>query len=232
MAEPQQSSARADVASAVSHASMSVSDRETSVAAAGGLARAGVGVRLAATMIDAAFLLPMFQLVRWGVQEYLGKSGVWASVFAGNVLVLAYTSLEVLRTATPGKALLRLSIRADDATPAPRGRRVARWALKYGGRLCGLADALTGIILVRRAAEWLGLAIFRAEPIHFVTLRYLGELLVLFSVIGFFFALAPSRLALYDRLTRTAVYRRRPGVGKRGFEPLMVLPVEASEAKN
>jgi hypothetical protein len=196
-----------------------------SPATAPSLTRAGFGVRLAAALVDAALLLPAYQLARWAAQEWLHKSGVWASVVLGNLLVLTYTSVEFWKTATPGKALLRLSILADDASPAPRPRRFARWTLKFGGRVCGVVDMVTSVILVRRAAEWLGLAVFRSEPIHFVTLRYVGELLILFSIVGFFFALGPSRLALYDRLTRTAVYRRPPGVGKRGFEPLMVLPV-------
>jgi hypothetical protein len=189
------------------------------------LTRAGVGVRLAAALVDAALLLPAYQLLRWAALEYWDKSGAWASYTAGNALVLAYTSWEFLLSGTPGKALLRLSIRSADGAPAPRGRRLGRWALKWGGRLCGLIDAATGVVLVRRGAEWLGLAIFRSEPLNFVTLRFLGELLVLASVAGFFFALGPTRLALYDRLTGTAVYRRPAGVGKRGFEPLMVLPV-------
>jgi hypothetical protein len=193
------------------------------------LARAGCGVRVAAALIDAALLLPMYHAARWAAQAWLHKSGVWSSIMLGSVLVLAYTSLEFWKTATPGKALLRLSIRDIGAAPAPRARRLARWTLKYGGRLCGVIDAATSVIVVRRAAEWLGLAVFRSEPIHFVTLRYIGELLILFSIVGFFFALGPARLALYDRLTRTAVYRRPPGVGRHGFEPLMVLPVGSQE---
>ncbi len=145
-------------------------------------------------------------------------------MFVGNALVLAYASTEFLGAATPGKAILRLGVRAADGAPAPRSRRLARWALKHGGRLCGLADAVTSIVLVRQAAEWLGLAIFRREPLDFVTLRYLGELLALAAVVGFCLALGPARLALYDRLTGTAVYRRPAGLAKRGFEPMMVLP--------
>src|SRR4051794_8561131 len=36
-----------------------------------GLVRAGVGVRVAAALVDAAFLLPAYQVARWAAQEWL-----------------------------------------------------------------------------------------------------------------------------------------------------------------
>ena len=70
--------------------------------------------------------------------------------------------------------------------------------------------------------------VFRKQPLEFLTLRTLGELLWLFVFVGFFFTLGKSRQSLYDRLSRTIVTRRQAAIAKGGFEPLppqAVLPL-------
>src|SRR5688572_18613125 len=108
--------------------------------------RAGFGVRLVASLVDAALLAALFVLVlaalavvaavmpaaaddeqarRWS-QVYLVV--VTSSLF---VLSVAYTGLDVVRGATVGKRLFKLRVAPADATAAAAPRLLARWALRY-----------------------------------------------------------------------------------------------------
>ncbi len=199
--------------------------------------RATFGIRLAAALIDGCILLVLyFALVKAAglVMEsgILGKEWrradpVFMAITLGNALVLAYSFLEVLYGVTLGKRVLGLRIRADDGASPGVARLLARYAIKHGARLCGLIDALSSIRNVRLLYAWGPMPIFRRQPLEFLTLRTIGELLGLFVVVGFFFTLGKSEQALYDRICRTGVYRPRAvGPARRGFEPLPVLPAE------
>lgn len=199
--------------------------------------RAGFGVRVAAALIDAALLLPVYfalvQGAEWivaahlfGLRHVARLDPVFMSITIGNALVLAYSLFEIAYAATPGKMLLRLKIKSLDGAAATRGQLLARYALKHGARICGLVNVLLSIRRLRPLYAWAPLPVFRTQPLQFVTLRTIGELLWLFAVVGFFFTLGKTRQALYDRFTGTAVFRTKVFLpAKRGFEPLAVLAI-------
>jgi uncharacterized RDD family membrane protein YckC len=145
---------------------------------------------------------------------------VFLSIFIGNALVLTYSLLEVKYGTTPGKMILRLRIENESAAPTTAAQLLGRYAMKHSARLCGLADALTSLRHLKIFYAWAPLAVFRKQPMEFVTLRTVGELLGLFVFVSFFFTLGKSRQSLYDRLSRTIVIRRPVAMSKRGFEPL------------
>ncbi len=195
--------------------------------------RAGFGIRVAAVLIDAAIFLPVlfFGIVgaRWALESGAivrtphREDDVWMSVWVGNTVMLAYSAMEIFWGGTFGKLILRLRITNADGSPAPRRVLAGRWALKHSPRLCGLLDAITGVIVLRRLAAKAGLAIFLSKPLNFITLRTVAELLVLALGAGFFLTLGVSRQALHDRLTSTAVSRKSIPLAKRGFEPVIAV---------
>jgi len=206
-----------------------------------GLERAGFGVRLAAALIDGAIILPIYltltrafqyavaaHALRWSPRR---ADPVFLSVFLGNALVLAYCLMEVKYAATPGKMMLRLRIENQNAAPATTAQLLARYAMKHGARMCGLVDALMSLRHLKIFYAWAPLVVFRRQPMEFITLRTVGELLWVFVFVGFFFTLGKSRQAIYDRLSQTVVTRKPNAIAKRGFEPLQpqpVLPVGAA----
>ena len=117
-----------------------------------GLECAGFGVRLAAALVDAAMILPLYlALTRvfhiavashvLGLRSPRRADPVFLSIFLGNALVLAYSLLEVRYGATPGKMMLRLRIQNQDGVPATTAPLLGRYAMKHGARLCGLVNA-------------------------------------------------------------------------------------------
>lgn len=203
------------------------------------LERGGFSVRLAAALIDGAILLPIYLMLTRVFHvavaaHVLGSprrtDPVFLSIFLGNALVLAYSLAEVRYGATPGKMMLRLRIENQDAAPTTTAQLLARYAMKHGARLCGLADALMSLRHLKIFYAWAPLVVFRREPMEFVTLRTVGELLWLFVFVGFFFTLGKSRQSLYDRMSRTIVTRRPAALVKRGFEPLPAQAISAIAA--
>jgi uncharacterized RDD family membrane protein YckC len=193
------------------------------------LERAGFGVRLAAALIDGAFILPIYLfltrtfhlIVAAHVLGTLRRADpVFLSIFIGNALVLTYSLLEVKYGATPGKMILRLRIENEQAARTTAAQLLGRYSMKHSARLCGLADALTSLRHLKIFCAWAPLVVFRKQPMEFATLRTLGELQGIFVFVGFFFTLSKSRQSLYDRLSRTVVTRRPVAMSKRGFEPL------------
>jgi uncharacterized RDD family membrane protein YckC len=205
--------------------------------------KATPALRIAATFLDLALFIPIYFAAVFAITKLLGKPGdrMWdlnpvrLSATAGNLLWLAYSSLEWLAGRTPGKMLLRMTILSEDGSPAPRGRLFLRWAAKHSPRIFGLLDAVTVTWALRMLIAKAGLAIFYHEPMNFKLARDVGELLMLIILGGFLLTLRPARTALHDVLSGTAVYHRRPALAKRGFEPvteqrpLMVQPLESRE---
>jgi uncharacterized RDD family membrane protein YckC len=194
--------------------------------------KATPALRIAATLLDLALFVPIYFAAVFALTKLLGKPGdrMWdlnpvrLSATAGNLLWLAYSSLEWLAARTPGKLLLRLKITAEDGSPAPRGQLVLRWAAKQSPRMLGLLDAITVTWALRMLIAKGGLAFFYHEPMNFKLARDLGELLMLILLAGFLLTLRPRRQALHDLLTNTAVYHRRPALPTRGFEPVTPEP--------
>ena len=206
--------------------------------------KASPRARVAATLLDLALFLPLYFAAVYAFTRLWGPPGartwdlnpVRFSATIGNLLWLAYSSLEWVVGRTPGKMLLRMKVTAADGSPAPRGQLVLRWAAKYSVRIFGLLDAIILTTYARHVIARGGLAVFYHEPMNLKLARILGELCAIVILAGFLLTLRPDRRALHDLLTGTAVYRRRPPLAKRGFEPVtqdarpqMVQPLESRE---
>jgi uncharacterized RDD family membrane protein YckC len=206
--------------------------------------KAGLGLRVAATLLDLALFLPLYFAAVFALTKLWGDPGdrMWdlnpvrLSATVGNVMWLAYSSLEWLAGRTPGKMLLRMKITADDGSPAARAQLFLRWAAKQSPRIFGVLDAITVTWAVRMLIAKSGLAVFYHEPMNFKLARDVGELLAYIILFGFLLTLRANRRSLHDLLTGTAVYQSRPALAKRGFEPvteeqrpLMVQPLESRD---
>jgi hypothetical protein len=92
---------------------------------------------------------------------------------------------EALYSASPGKLALRMRVRGEKGASAPAGRRWLRWGIKTAG--------LWGMTLALITGRW-----------ELAAASVIAGALVL---AGSLTALGPSRQALHDRLSETAVYR-------------------------
>lgn len=120
-----------------------------------------------------------------------GVVGAAAGVMIGVIVAsVAYWVFEGSSGLTPGKLALGIRVGAETGAAADRRALFTRSALKYGGLLLSALGWLTRVPMARS----------------------LGHLAVLALVGGFFLALGADRQALHDRLARTAVFRRRPGL--------------------
>jgi uncharacterized RDD family membrane protein YckC len=201
--------------------------------------RAGMFPRIAATLLDLALFLPLYFAAVFLVTRIYGRPGdrMWdvnpvrISATVGNGLWLIYSSLEWIKGATPGKLLLGMRIDSAAGEPATRGRLFLRWALKQSPRICGLLDAATVSANLRLLLAKTALAFFYHEPMNVKYARDLGELLAFALLAGFLLILLPGGLALHDRLTNTAVYRKPLPTAKRGFDPVTTpIPAQPLES--
>ncbi len=187
--------------------------------------RAGVAIRVAATLLDLAIFTPLLFFAAANVGRWMDASPVWISVMIGNGMALLYSLSEVAFAATPGKLLLGLRIVAADGQPAVSSALLLRFLAKHAWRVCALVAAVSDVLSVRLIAAQFGFAVFRDSPLDFVTLRAVGELALLGVVAGFFLTLRPRRQTLHDLLSDTCVSRRTFSLAKRGFEPVLPRPV-------
>jgi uncharacterized RDD family membrane protein YckC len=162
------------------------------------MTRANFGQRVAALLIDAAgvaitaiiFGKPLFNLA-----DSLGLvtfASIDTSAEAIMIIILSLWSaawvymLSDVAAATPGKALMRLTIRREDGHRAGLGRRLGRYLLKCSALLVVLPFGIVENIVASGLFLLLGLA----------------------AIPGYLMILGSGRQTLYDRLSRTAVYRR------------------------
>ena len=94
-------------------------------------------------------------------------------------------SLEVVKTATPGKMLLKLKIRAADGSEADQNTLITRFAVKNAGALLNILAAITTVGM----------------------LASLGSLAGLVVGLGCFLVLGTAKQALHDVVAKTAVYK-------------------------
>ena len=94
---------------------------------------------------------------------------------------------EAFYGASPGKFALGMRVRGEEGEPAPAGRRWLRWGIKTA--------CFWGMTLALITGKW--------EP---AAASIIAGALVL---AGFFSTLGPSRQALHDHLSGTAVYPSR-----------------------
>lgn len=191
--------------------------------------------RAAVVDVVAMFLISLFVGIV-GLAFLHGVSGErWVSMVSILLLsaLLLYTALDVFMAATPGKAMLDLTVTRRDGFPAPARRLVSRWAVRNGAFLL---LTLTGCLeLTRDAVERakgrpfaavvgyaLDDAVREAIVLSYPTAGWYA-LLVWFpgSLLA---AVPPRRQALHDLLTGTAVYRTRDVVRAetgRAFQPIL-----------
>ena len=201
---------------------------------------AGPGRRLKAGALDAAAVLALLcagmVVVSW-LDRRLSQFWV-VSIFAAWSVLLppGYLFTEVLRGRTPGKKLTGLKV--GDAAGGPASRRAlwARWLLKSSPVLVGTAGMLAQIAADRFPAYGLLQVVTKAIQEVSGRLRSDAALGVMFTPIvyaagvplaaalaaGWLMVLGPSRRALHDRLTGTAVYVvPTPETEGHAFEPLI-----------
>ena len=158
--------------------------------------RVGFGSRFGAALIDVVILFAVLAIVGMvlgvGTMSALGSMGGGAAAGGGMLMLalmglipLAYTSLEILKAATPGKMVLKLAIRNEDGSPAAQDTLAKRWAIKNSASLVGFVATVTGITMLHTLGSIIGLVIF----------------------IGCFLVLQETKQALHDKLGKTAVYR-------------------------
>lgn len=151
--------------------------------------------RIAAYLIDALAIVVLHQLFYWAVGDAtLGDIDLRALSFFGlNWFLIGalYWSWEGLTGKALGKHLLKLEITDRSAEAASTGQLFLRSFLKNIFVFIMLGVYAVGL-LGGAALVWV--------------LFLLGLLFWVIFAAGYFFMLADSKLALHDRITKTAVY--------------------------
>lgn len=168
--------------------------------------RAGFFIRLAAQLIDTAFLMIPIIGVSFFVEELMGVAASpieearqeRVATLIVVPFVLAYTAFEVVAAASPGKLILRLRIANRDGTPAPRSRLVLRWTTKWMPTIFAFFEAATAI----------------------PAFRFLYGVSSWVIIIGSVVVLRQSRLAWHDEWAGTSVVRLKRAEAA-AFEPIM-----------
>jgi uncharacterized RDD family membrane protein YckC len=160
--------------------------------------RAGFFFRAAALMIDIAVILILFPVLARASGDLLARLGVPLSSIDTNagavgviiydfwVLAVFYLMIEVLTSVTPGKLLLGLRVADEDGQGHSLGRRIARYLGKIGFLLLVPPFGLT------------------ESP--YLVYPFLAVSAV--SFLGCFLIFTPRKQTLYDRLSKTAVFRK------------------------
>jgi uncharacterized RDD family membrane protein YckC len=112
-----------------------------------------------------------------------------AVVVGGAVGSLAYSLIEGLTGASPGKRITKLVIRRADGTPGSLQVYLSRWAVKYVYSIINFATMAPALAMVDFVGMLLGVVIF----------------------FGCFLVLGERRQALHDLIAQTAVYSTVPG---------------------
>jgi uncharacterized RDD family membrane protein YckC len=136
------------------------------------------------TIDDVYQLYEMF-----GIADQVGDlvSRILPALTLGSVIApISYSLIEGLTGASPGKRFMRLLIATPDGRAGSTALFVRRWAVK------NISAILNFIALI--------------PTLSFV--EYFGSFAGFIILIGFFFALSESKMALHDRIAVTAVFNR------------------------
>lgn len=160
--------------------------------------RVGFLRRFPALVLDAAIILLLVFPLGRPASRFLEALGVHMSSIDTNAgalgaflyyswtIAIFYLLLEVFTGATPGKLIMRLKVAGEEGNPASWGRRLGR----YLGKGCFLLIippfGMTEAVILVYPFLAVGVASF------------LGTLLIF----------GPEKQTLYDRLTKTAVFKR------------------------
>ena len=160
--------------------------------------RAGFLRRFPALVLDAAFILLLVFPLGIPASRFLEALGVHMSSIDTNAgalgafhfyswtIAIFYLLLEVVTGATPGKLIMRLKVAGEDGNPASWGRRLGR----YLGKSCFL----------------LIIPPFGMTEVAILVYPFLAVGVA--SFLGTFLIFGPEKQTLYDRLTKTAVFKR------------------------
>ncbi|MGB7158286.1 MAG: RDD family protein [Tepidisphaeraceae bacterium] len=165
------------------------------------MGRSGFWIRLAATAIDGIVLLIFVATISVTV-DVLEQRGTLTEakhrVFMAMpyALWLAYSGLEVLVSATPGKMATGIVIALPDGAPAPLWTLVLRWSTKQFGVGMLMLFELTG------------------QPLFYV----IGGMVNFMLIIGVLRVLGEEKLAWHDLWSHTAVVPRKVAVQMRNVQ--------------
>jgi uncharacterized RDD family membrane protein YckC len=178
--------------------------------------RVGFGQRLVAAIIDtlagAVFTLVLaFVLMQYNVQPvgtmpemldgveelsllFGGQSELMqnirdmlpAAILAGIISAIAYSLIEGLSGASPGKRVMGITVAHADGKRGDTRLFVRRWGVKNSGRIFEFLSLVPGLIFLDFFSNILGLVIF----------------------FGCFLVFGVDRIALHDRIAQSAVYYR------------------------
>ena len=163
--------------------------------------RIGFGPRLGAALLDIVFIILMLVPISLlglgaglatalGLEEAVGNeeaevlaiigmgAGAIAMALILGVVALAYTLIEALTGASPGKRVMGLQVAREDGSQGDVQLYLLRWALKNSGSL-----------------------------LQFV-LPLISSLVSLVFFFGCFAALGEKRQALHDIIAKTAVHKK------------------------
>lgn len=143
--------------------------------------RIGFPMRLVAALLDGVVIAILSQVpaVIFGILHL-----PWVGRIIGGLLALAYMSLEVFKARSLGKACFGYTITTQDGSPATQSQLVRRYLYKQLPQIIGIVAAV----------PFLGL------------LNIVAGLALLVVVVGCLLALGADRLALHDKLFKTAVF--------------------------
>lgn len=162
------------------------------------LERAGFFRRFPALVLDAIIILVLVLPFGRPASRLLAALGVHLSsidtnaaaigtiLFYSWTIAVFYLLIEVVAGATPGKFIMRLKVAGEDGSRASWGRRLGR----YVGKACFL----------------LLIPPFGMTEVEVVVYSFLA--VGVFSFLGTFLIFGPRKQTLYDRLSKTAVFRR------------------------
>lgn len=169
------------------------------------------GKRLLATIIDYAIVLGLVMIIYYisgffksymafaeNLQEYqtdtqmiiqlqkeFFKANMSSFIF-GQVVWVAYYSLEVFISASLGKLILGLRIGNDDSSRSSVATLLTRFLIKSSGNILFLFFFITGNFLI----------------------YIIGFLSTLVLFIGYFFILGQKRQGLHDQISKTAIFHK------------------------
>ena len=99
---------------------------------------------------------------------------------------IAYTLIEGLTGASPGKRVMKITVARQDGVKGDTTLFLRRWAVKNLDKLLAFAALVPGLMFLDTVGDIIGLVIF----------------------VGCFFVLGIDRLALHDRIVQSAVFHQ------------------------
>ncbi len=159
--------------------------------------RAGFFRRFPAVVLDAVFILLLILPFGRPASRLLALIGVPLSSIDTNAaavgtilfyfwtIAIFYLLIEVFTGATPGKLILKLKVAGEEGLPASWGRRLGRYAGKVSLLLIIPPFGMT------------------ESDVVIYTFLALG----IVSCLGAVLIFGPGKQTLYDRLTKTAVFK-------------------------